>query len=91
MNRSITNGWINIDKLYELIKKEYLNNYGKYKNIGEFLPRVIEYLSELKGSPIETNATVYGLSVDANTNFYVFSPTKDSWTKLVSQISTGNI
>ena len=39
MKEYLSSGWINTDKVYNLIKTEYLPNRDKYKTIGDFLQR----------------------------------------------------
>jgi len=48
---SLRTGWINTDKVYYLLKNEYINNRAKYKTIEDFMPRLVDYLDQMKKQP----------------------------------------
>jgi len=74
MTQELRNGWVNTDKVYELIKKEYIGDRDKYKTIEDFMPRILEYLKELEKYPVTSPAdqVKYGIKLNKDTVLFIF-------------------
>jgi hypothetical protein len=76
MKQELANGWVNTDKVYELLKKEYMGNRDKYKTIEDFMPRILEYLKELEKQ--SATSTVDQAEHEMKSNKDISNNTNDS-------------
>ena len=91
VKRKVNTGWINTDKIYQYIEKEYLGNKDKYGSFEAFFPKLLEHLKELDENPVPTGEFIplymqkYGISdIDAYEKRFVFCDTE--WRKFKDEI-----
>lgn len=91
VKRKVNTGWINTDKIYQYIEREYLGNKDKYGSFEAFFPKLLEHLKELDENPVPTGEFMptymkkYGISnIDAYEKRFVFCDTE--WKKFRDEI-----